>query len=1066
MALSKIAQSIFLGNGQIWNFLDYAVNRSVSNLLSYTQRNNYIGSNLFNNFSGGATRRYYDHDIPRDEKFAMPTEGDFMDMPMTAPVGKGVNIGETYTVPEGDRTKNSNIGFLTTDGFNLLKKYIRGKNVNRNAELPKIISKKFTLKEGISTAMTNSDGSAIMAQIRYPSDGSQSAISSGSTRLSLRDFDDGLFGYSAQIRERYTNSMFNGIGYPKDPTLIYTAEDGMTVLRGGSVFWNHSRPYGFERNESQTVEKYNINNTVNVPDKQILSSNFTGSETFIENNVTGNSRAYGYYDERETSETSVSIENTQAMFDSTVRINRFENSSRLMRRTNDLFRKVKTDTLINRFHTKVPKGAKVDQMLSAYHPVFGLSRGRNLIRDEYEDSQIGDDSSGYDNPYCRVWTAHHQYSKLKDRIRPFSDGDGGFKNLKNTQSNYGSMRTEAGLEQLNEMSVLQKNGLVKISPTHNGGTYENIKNYMFSIENLAWKDITKDATNTSLSSEQRGPHGGRIMWFPPYNLKFSENINVNWSENNFIGRGEGLYTYTNTVRSGTLDFTILIDHPSVVNIWRGTGEVDDKERRQRDLLRFFAGCSDLNDTIDPPQPAVSSATTSISPTIEPKPVYYSKEVAYVIFFPNDFTGNDSDLDSVICGLTGYNRSEDYSTTERDDAYKDEILQDYNLNSKGFNPVEHEDRIRQMLFGNATKDDLEVKFIDDLLDLSSNFTGNLIFGMAPENCQITNVETQGFASSHGYSPNNQIISDRRRKMIEKILAYESNELSESNVDYTKNAGRTITVSDVDGREDVNGLEAKIARAAYAIIRITWKEDVSAVSNAASSGTSGMIANYIKDEVNVLSSTTSGNIVSSTQVEIPTGYTYDNEYLYFATISEDNNLVHKNIVDKVKYFSPAFHSITPEGFNARLTFLHQCTRQGPTHSVSGGRVNTESDNYLKYAGNLAFGRPPYCILRIGDFFNTKIVITAISIQYGNNGGVQWDLNPEGIGVQPMYADVSINFNFIGGQDLSGPVERLQNAVTANYYANASVYSRHSDNGKGYFDALQSVRIQRNTATGSTR
>ena len=304
------------------------------------------------------------------------------------------------------------------------------------------------------------------------------------------------------------------------------------------------------------------------------------------------------------------------------------------------------------------------------------------------------------------------------------------------------------------------------------------------------------------------------------------------------------------------------------------------------------------------------------------------------------------------------------------------------------------------------------------------------------------------------------------MIEKILAYESNELSESNVDYTKKAGRTITVSDVDGREDVNGLEAKIARAAYAIIRITWKEDVSAVSNAASSGTSGMIANYIKDEVNVVSSTTSGNIVSSTKVEIPTGYTYDNEYLYFANISEDNNLVHKNIVDKVKYFSPAFHSITPEGFNARLTFLHQCTRQGPTHSVSGGRVNTESDKYLKYAGNLAFGRPPYCILRIGDFFNTKIVITSISIQYGNNGGVQWDLNPEGIGVQPMYVDVSINFNFIGGQDLSGPVERLQNAVTANYYANASVYSRHSDNGKAYFDALQSVRIQRNTASGSTR
>lgn len=1056
MALSKIAQSIFLGNGQIWNFLDYAVNRSVSNLLTYTQTYGYLGSNLYSNFGGGGMRRIYDNEIVRDAKYAIPTEGDFT-IPMTAPAGNGGNIGDIYTVPEGAEGKNSSIGFLTTSAFTVLQHHIRSLNTVKNRDIPRVITDKFTLKSGTTLAISASTGNQFMTPIRYRSANDGAATVSGGTRLTMPD--DGLDGYSEQFRKKYSNAAFVGIKLPNNPTY------GTYI----PTYWSQRYPYGFERDESQTVEKYSINDTVNVPDKQILSSNFTGSETFIENNVTGNSRAYGYYDERETSGTSVSIENTQAMFDSTVRINSFENSSRMMRRTNDLFRKMKTDTLINRFHTKVPKDAKIDQMLSAYHPVFGLSRGRNLIREEYEDSQFGDDSSGYDNPYCRVWTAHHQYSKLKDRIRPFSDGNGGFKDLKGTQDRYGTMRTTAGLEQLNERSVLQKNGFVKISPMHDGGTYnDNIKNYMFSIENLAWKDITKDTTNTSLSNEQRGPHGGRIMWFPPYNLKFSENINVNWSENNFIGRGEGLYTYTNTVRSGTLDFTILIDHPSVVNIWRGTGEVDDKERRQRDLLRFFAGCSDLNDSIDPPQPAPPSASTPIVPIIEPKPVYYSKEVAYVIFFPNDFTGNDSDLDSVICGLTDYNRSEDYSTTERDDAYEDEILQDYNQNSYGFNPIEHEDKIREMLFGESTKDDLEIKFMDDLLSLSSNFTGELIFGMAPENCEISNIETQGFASSHGYETNNKVISDRRRKMIERILVHEANELSESNVDYTKNAGKTITVPDIDGREDVNSLEAKIARSAYAIIRITWKEDVLANSNPAESDISGSVVNHqMSDGLDLTdTATTASNIATLTQVETPTGYSYDNEYLYFATISEDNNLVHKNIVDKVKYFSPVFHSITPEGFNARLTFLHQCTRQGPTHSVSGGRVNTESDNYLKYAGNLSFGRPPYCILRIGDFFNTKIVITSISIQYGNNGGIQWDLNPEGIGVQPMYADVSINFNFIGGQDLSGPVERLQNAVTANYYANASVYSRHADNGISYFDALRGGSIGMDSAeTGTT-
>ena len=165
-----------------------------------------------------------------------------------------------------------------------------------------------------------------------------------------------------------------------------------------------------------------------------------------------------------------------------------------------------------------------------------------------------------------------------------------------------------------------------------------------------------------------------------------------------------------------------------------------------------------------------------------------------------------------------------------------------------------------------------------------------------------------------------------------------------------------------------------------------------------------------------------------------------------------LVHKHIVDKVRFFDPAFHSITPEGFNARLTFLHQCTRQGPTNAVSSGRVKADGgDNYLTFAGNLAFGRAPYCILRVGDFFHTKICIDSMCITYDNNG-VQWDLNPEGAGVQPMYANVSLSFKFLGGQDLVKPIERLQNAVTANYYANASVYSRHADTNKYYYDAFE--------------
>ena len=54
----------------------------------------------------------------------------------------------------------------------------------------------------------------------------------------------------------------------------------------------------------------------------------------------------------------------------------------------------------------------------------------------------------------------------------------------------------------------------------------------------------------------------------------------------------------------------------------------------------------------------------------------------------------------------------------------------------------------------------------------------------------------------------------------------------------------------------------------------------------------------------------------------------------------------------------------------------------------------------------------------------------------------MNPEGIGVMPMFAKVNISFAFIGGSDLSGPIARLQNAVSFNYYANAGVYDNRAE------------------------
>jgi hypothetical protein len=86
---------------------------------------------------------------------------------------------------------------------------------------------------------------------------------------------------------------------------------------------------------------------------------------------------------------------------------------------------------------------------------------------------------------------------------------------------------------------------------------------MLSIENLAWR--TSDLF-LNLPECEKGPNGGRIMWFPPYDLKFSDSSTSNWNENDFLGRPEKVYTYKNTSRTGTLEFSIVVDHPSVLNV--------------------------------------------------------------------------------------------------------------------------------------------------------------------------------------------------------------------------------------------------------------------------------------------------------------------------------------------------------------------------------------------------------------------------------------------------------------------------------------------------------------------
>ena len=996
----------------------------------------------------------------------------------------------------------------------------------------------------------------------------------------------------------------------------------------------------------------------------------------------------------------------------------------LIRKTNDNFKHGKYRTLIARFHTDSDDSKDfTNSTQTAISRQYGMSHGRNLLKKNHPGPLV----NGYDNPYCRVWTYHHQYHTMENTIRPFNDidsaavledyeGSGGPVSFRTT----GSEKFKSGSVRLDNHGVLNyENGLVNIAPKAKIKNYfddkeddkdeksVSIKRCMFSIENLAWKGGNKgigvnEFDPDGLSAEQRGPLGGRIMWFPPYDLKFNESSTAKWNPNEFIGRGENIYTYTNTERRGNLSFKLLIDHPSIVDYWdKRDGEedyngVDNVNSKESELLRFFAGCDILKAK---PQkyyhrePIVKKEDKKgEEPKKQPENSEPAKEVAApetkllycFVFYPNNYSGvddggivnpihyllngigtqktvNPSTKDAVDFGVdmstnvsttigSGYGGYEmrsgkgisvatkpiemvydsiqasfaDLTSKERKAQYltnnngqsistathilakqvgdKADSLGSAKGNGQGGcsslvtkephtwyrkrwyyrvdkstenqNLLKYENYIDSNSFGfnsNAglslvkdlaqsefrisfTENDTLVSLTDMYMALEKGaqdvFSGlynnenvKLITEIfEKEKYKVTAIESYGHASSHNNTSDeernrrNTTLAKNRATTFEKwlnkngfpgadkveykdapgvqegdkggdinaktpkfwrsahiVVKYEEvkeepAQTVETTVEKDKEVkvdGRTVDASKVDSvtiptSKTENSYFGNFAASQMGRKASVWQMETPTLSKpdeklAAKYGTQNTMGiatesggkqtpyaqvkandianfastNYANLNVTGLTptalaaaghtappqpkddNTEEKNNIVGYETKIGTVERYDNEGEFFKSLDKKDPFLHHLISEKIKYFDPAFHSISPEGFNARLTFLHQCTRQGPTVG------NSDSNSLTAY--NLAFGRPPVCVLRIGDFYYTKIIITSIDIDYDD---MQWDLNPEGIGVMPMMANIKINFTFVGGSDLAGPISRLQNAVSFNYYANTGVYDNRAE------------------------
>lgn len=560
-----------------------------------------------------------------------------------------------------------------------------------------------------------------------------------------------------------------------------------------------------------------------------------------------------------------------------------------------------------------------------------------------------------------------------------------------------------------------------------------VKKYMLSIENLAWRTSRRPGlTYADLPESEKGPNGGRIMWFPPYDVSFSDDSTVSWDENQFLGRPESIYTYKGTSRGGSLGFKMIVDHPSVMNLVvnQVLSNTNSAQVADKVLESFFAGLTkfdvyelgkryqnfsttqlqDLQNVINKssnPEKikdainsnlnkggdgAGGSMTSNSSYGIQDYKPQLTAYISSEYYFDYRQSGGDSYNES----LNGYKSNPQFSTIQD--------VQRINVENSISVLQDLAEKIKEIF---TTNPNVKINVI-----LKSNISGDESPTLRTDRneCIATTLTTL-----IGNSPN-LTITKENGDTAEVISNYPCNSATTENYAVGPVACRRVVIKNIieTPSPNINNPNGGVTQSPSTVVGNIGSQAAltSQLNRAATNSSSNLQETIGKDVLRKLL----------------------NESNYFQFIKETNPYVYDSLREKLKYFHPAFHSSTPEGLNSRLTFLLQCTRPGdtiPTKQADGTFLD-------KDARNTAFGAPPICVIRIGDFYHTKAVIDSVRFSYDD---AKFDLNPEGIGVQPMIANVTIGFKFIGGQSLRGPVEELQNALSFNFFANTEMYDERA-------------------------
>lgn len=614
----------------------------------------------------------------------------------------------------------------------------------------------------------------------------------------------------------------------------------------------------------------------------------------------------------------------------------------------------------------------------------------------------------------------------------------------------------------NQNSVINKTVLPRIHPTLENGEI-NSKNLMFSLENLAIGTIKRekygvidDEYATPIPLSEVGPFAGRIMWFPPYNLQINEVAMAKFESTVMVGRNEPMYNYMNSERTAVLSFSLLIDYPEQLRNLDLVGN-----NRNKAIADFFAfGGNPTPDeyTVEILEKKIEELKDSIpeieGPDDQAEPADIKVDEVTAFFQNNKPT--EAEVDTIFDIM--YNNPEHYEILSSIQSAQDGNGFGYNnelyfiekltgvTNSGGdFIYTGVSGTSYQYSATGRTNQDNSVSLLNqNLLDVYSD----------ENNRKYYDITIDGGASKLYLSENeklyNEALGDRRVAALKKLVvsrltaifgATVANELAKNNIKTVKSTG---SLGNSEEGAEADNMHNKL-------VKQERRADVNIARNLIPVEKKEQIVNQKqKEDVAKIKAQ-----IQVYELELKQLKTNIKENIY----NERSKAVLNSFEASSKNeFYPAFHSQTPEDFHRRLTFLQQCTRQG-----AAKRYDVVDENGELRARNSVFGKQPICVLRVGDFFYTKVVIDSVTIDYNDT---TWDMNPEGFGMQPMIANVTLQMKLMGGQSLSGPIDALQNAVSFNYYANSNftdkgMYGRPSDEANKQASYINGVTTNKQNA-----